>query len=382
MKSPCHLWLLLAFLLFQAGLIRAQTRPVSDPPVIESSWDDLLEDVATAEDWTGHREDLRKRFLHLIRDEAKPEKPPLDLQVHEAVIVDGVYERQLISYAVESDERAHAYLARPLDRPEKSPAIVALHGTHAQGARRAAGLEDNPQKAYLDHLARRGYIVIAPEHFVSGHRIPPEGPYDTTRFYEKHPDWTAVGKFTYEHSIAVDVLASLPEVDMENLGALGHSLGGQGTMFLAAYDSRIKAAASNCAASFFRHNKNVTHWSRDHWYIYFKPLREGFLKGELPDIDFHEIIALVAPRAYLDVSAVNDGDPLAQKQRALMNLKLLDVWTLTGHPENYAFYVHGRGHSVEHESRALIYAWMDTHLKPPSATEVKLVTPDREKPVE
>ncbi len=37
-------------------------------------------------------------------------------------------------------------------------------------------------------------------------------------------------------------------------------------------------------------------------------------------------------------------------------------------PQNFGFYVHGRGHSVAHESRELIYGFMDAHLKPPAAT--------------
>ncbi|MEZ6076572.1 MAG: hypothetical protein R3C56_13210 [Pirellulaceae bacterium] len=52
---------------------------------------------------------------------------------------------------------------------------------------------------------------------MSGHRVPPEGPYDTGRFYEKHPQWTAVGKFTYEHSIAIDVLQTLDRVDGDRI---------------------------------------------------------------------------------------------------------------------------------------------------------------------
>lgn len=348
-------------------------RKRSDPPVIRSSWDDLLEGVDTPEDWQARKQVLLRRYLELIRDEYKPEKPSLDLKVHEEVTVDGTYVRKLISYNVEADERAHAYLGIPLERNGRLPGIVALHGTFAQGKSRAAGLVDNPDKAYLDHLCRRGYVVIAPEHFVSGHRIPPEGPYDTSRFYKKHPNWTAVGKFTYEHSIAIDVLQSLDEVDGERIGALGHSLGGHGTFFLAAYDERVKAAACNCGASFFRHNPKVEGWSRDHWYIYFKPIRPGLLRGELPPIDFHEIIALIAPRAFLDVSGLNDGNPLTQRQRILMNLKIMDVYELEGASENFAFFAHGRGHSVAHESRQLIYGWMDTHLKPAAATATQLV---------
>ena len=248
-----------------------------------------------------------------------------------------------------------------------------MHGTFAKGAQRVAGLVDNPDKAYLDHLCRRGYVVIAPEHFVSGHRLPAKGAYDTEAFYKKHPNWTAVGKSTWEHSVAIDVLAGLEEVDAHRIGALGHSLGGHGTIFLAAYDERIKAAACNCGASFFRHNPDVLAWARDHWYSYFKHIRPGLLQGEMPPIDFHEIIALIAPRAFLDVSALNDGNPGTQRQRALMLMSVMNIYQLEGAPENFAFFIHGRGHSVSHESRQLIYGWMDTHLLPPEATATQRV---------
>ncbi len=345
----------------------------SSPPVIESSWDDLLADVTTPQQWLDRKEVLRRRYLELIHDDYKPPRPKLDLQEHEAVEIDGLYVRKLISYQVEEDERAHAYLGIPLEQDGKLPGVVALHGTYKQGKERAAGLVDNPDKAYLDHLCRRGYVVIAPDHFVAGHRIPPEGPYDTKRFHQKHPNWTAVGKFTYEHSIAVDVLQSLAEVDPARIGTLGHSLGGHGTLFLAAYDDRIRAAACNCGASFFRHNDKVEAWSRDHWYVYFKHLRPGLLEGKLPPIDFHEIMALIAPRAFLDVSALNDGNALTQRQRALMLMKVMDVYELENVPQNFSFYIHGAKHSVPHASRSLIYAWMDTHLKPPEATATRLV---------
>jgi pimeloyl-ACP methyl ester carboxylesterase len=368
-------WLLLGGLLTAANLASAEDpprRPRTDPEPIVSSWDDLTEGVSTPEQWARRKADLKRRYLELLRDEFKPaRRPDRNLEVHESVIVDNLYERRLISYAVEADERAHAYLAIPLDRSSPRPAIVALHGTFPQGKEQAAGLVDNPEKAHLDHLVRRGYVVIAPDHFVAGHRIPPEGPYETARFHEKHPEWTSVGKFTWEHSIAVDVLQSLEEVDAERIGAMGHSLGGHGAMFLAAYDERVKAAAGNCSAAFFRQNKSVTEWSRDHWYIYFKPLRPGLLQGDLPPIDFHEIMALIAPRAWLDVSALNDGDPLTQRQRLLMLAKVMDVFELEQAPQNFAFFVHGKGHSVPYETRELIGAFFDAHLKPAEATAAK-----------
>ena len=220
-------------LVLQTAVAQAQNRTQPElfaVPEIHSSWDDLTAGIRTKGNWAKRRMVLKQRYLELLRDQYKPEKPPTDLRVHEEVVVDGQYRRQLISYAVESDERAHAYLGIPLKLRGKAPAIVALHGTFAHGKQRVAGLVDNPDKAYLDHLCRRGYVVIAPEHFVSGHRIPAEGPYETGEFYKKHPKWTSVGKFTYEHSIAIDVLQSLEQVDGKRIGALGAFTGGGGSL--------------------------------------------------------------------------------------------------------------------------------------------------------
>ena len=378
MKPILFLTFIAALLTLLGAALRAEETPVrlrSDPPVIQSSWDDLLEGVRTREDWDKHRIVLRQRYLDLIRDQHKPAKPPLDLKVHETVEIEGRYRRLYISYQVEADERAHAYLGIPLELKGKTPAVVALHGTTAEGTKQTVGINGNPDKAFLDHLCRRGYVVIAPEHFVSGERIPPEGAYDTKRFYQRHPEWTAVGKFNFEHSIAVDVLLTRTEVDPNRIATMGHSLGGHGAYYLAAYDERLKACVCNCGGSFLRHNPQVEAWARDRWYVYLKPIRPGLLRGELPPIDTHEIIALIAPRAFLDVSALNDGIPLTQRQRALMLLKIADVYELIGKSENFSFFVHGRGHSVPYESRELIYGFLDMHLKPQADTETHLLTP-------
>lgn len=369
------------FQFLAAAAMFVSTRPIvygDEAPAIRSSWDDLLAGVKTPEDWERHRVELRRRFLELIRDDFKPVRPPLDVRVHETVDVEGRYRRLLVSYQVERDERAHAYLGIPHGLRGKAPAVVALHGTTKLSIRQTAAVEGDPKKhdtdkAFLDHLCRRGYVVIAPEHFVAGHRTPPEGAYDTTRFYEKHPEWTAVGKFTYEHSLAVDALLTREEADPERIGVFGHSLGGHGAYFLAAYDERLKATVGNCSAATFRHNPKADAWARDHWYVYLKPLRPTLLRGEPPPLDIHEIIALIAPRAYLDVSAWNDGIPATQRQRALMLLKIADVYDLVGKPENFAFYIHGRGHSVAHESRGLIYGFLDAHLKPAAELQTRLV---------
>ncbi|MDQ3624384.1 MAG: methionine adenosyltransferase domain-containing protein [Verrucomicrobiota bacterium] len=138
------------FLLFSALPVMGQNTPVrlrSDPLVIQSSWDDLLEGVKTGEDWAKHRAVLKQRYLELIRDQHKPAKVPLDLKVHETVEIEGRYRRLYISYQVEADERTHAYMGIPLELKGKVPAVVALHGTTAEGTKQTAGISGNPDKA-------------------------------------------------------------------------------------------------------------------------------------------------------------------------------------------------------------------------------------------
>ena len=151
-----------ASLALSAAVPNQLSRKRSNAPVILSSWDDLLEGVRNNADWQARKKILRQRYLNLIREEFKPAKPKLDLMIHEEIVVDDVYTRKLISYNVEADERAYAYLGIPLKRDGKLPAIVALHGTYPEGKSRAAGLVDNPDKAYLDHLCRRCLLYTSP----------------------------------------------------------------------------------------------------------------------------------------------------------------------------------------------------------------------------
>ena len=73
------------------------------------------------------------------------------------------------------------------------------------------------------------------------------------------------------------------------------------------------------------------------------------------------------------MSGINDGERLTQKQRVLMLLKVADVYELLGVPQNFEFFVHQRGHSVPVETRALMVAFFDAHLKPKAATEANRV---------
>jgi dienelactone hydrolase len=342
---------------------------------IATSWDDLLQGVGTPREWEDKRGKVKQRFLALLRMEAAPEVPAdLDVRVEKEWKADA-FRVKYVSYRVESDERAHAYLAIPGGAVPAGgfPAVVCLQGTTTWGARRSLGIlpePDDPQKdkpwTGLDdarNLARRGFVTVSPEHFCCASRMPAEGRFDTASFYRRHPRWTAAGKATYENSIAVTVLASQPEVNPDRIGATGFSLGGHGAIWLGAYDERVRCVVPGGAGGSFRENVNVLDWSRTKWYIYFPQLREQILAGRMPVCDWHEIRALIAPRPCLEILALNDGSFMMQEHIVTMHLKLGELYRILGAERAHAFLVHGDYHSMPDLSRAATLNWMERWLK-------------------
>ena len=345
------------------------------PTPIQTSWDDLLNGIDSPEKWHEKRKEMEARFRALLRDEAAP-APPEDprVKVEKEWAADG-FTVKIITYDVEADERARAYLALP-DGPVPPggfPGVICLQGTTNWGAQRTLGIPPSPDDPHahksmagLDdarNLVRNGYATLSPEHFCCASRLPEEGPFETAAFYRRHPDWSASGKATCENSIALSVLAAQPEVNPERIGATGHSLGGHGTIWLAAYDERVKCAVPSCPGGSFRENPQELIWSRDRWYIYFPQLREQMLRGEQIACDFHEMMALIAPRPCLELFALNDGDLRMNEHRVAMHLKLGELYHLLGCDAAHAFLTFGDGHSMPDLSRAAALTWMDRWLK-------------------
>ena len=350
--------------------------PSWTPAHIQTSWDDLLEGIDSPEAWAEKRVAVKARFLELIRQSAAPEPPGDPALEVEREWDGGGFRIQYISYQVEADERAHAYVGIPEGSTPESgfPGVVCVHGTTNWGARRTLGLgpdPDDPQadkggvegKDYARQLVRRGHVTISPEHFCSATRAPEEGPYETAAFYRRHPDWSAVGKYIYDSRIACDVLAARSDVDSSRLGVTGHSLGGHGSIWLAAIDDRIKCAAPSCSGLTFRENPEPLHWSRDYWYIYFPQLREDFLAGRTVQCDFHEMMGLIAPRPLLERFALNDTDPTSQAHRVMLHLKVRELYRLLDAEPAHAFLVFGDGHYIPDLSSDSMLSWMDRWLK-------------------
>ena len=321
----------------------------------------LIEDIDGAEQWPQRRDELLRRVEEAL---GQPSCEPVPLNARTLDETDcGTYVRRKVVYDAEADEIVPAWLLTPKNIAGPTPAILCLHQTTPHGKDEPAGLAGSPDLHYAAHLAERGYITLAPDHVTVGERnAPGHEPFDTALFYARHPHWSAMGKAIWDARVAVDYLCSLPEVGAENLGCIGHSLGGHGALFAAAFDERVKAGVANCGAITLAETPRRLEWARDHWYVYFPALRPLFLAGEPAPFDFHEVLALIAPRAFLNITALNDECFAETDSLAEACVRVNKVYRMLEAEDNFAMHLHGCGHGFRRDVRELAYAWLDERL--------------------
>ncbi len=137
-----------------------------------------------------------------------------------------------------------------------------------------------------------------------GERIEPGAQVlDSRPFYQRHPQWSIVGKNTWDIMRSVDFLQTLDFVDARHIGCVGLSLGGHTSVFAGAFEPRIAATIS--VGGVLDWHRPGAHWSRDKGtYIYIKKFRPYIDNPELPvPVDFDELMMMVAPRPMLILSS-------------------------------------------------------------------------------
>ena len=311
--------------------------------------------------WVQRRGKIQEAFVGLLGDSDVVPPADLDLQWHGETREDGLTVRKL-SFLSEPEDRIYAYLVVPDGLTGPAPAVVCIHGTTADAKEACLGRGEKPggSNGTAVDLARRGLVTLSPDHFCTGERLKPgEAPYDP------RPLWSEMGKDIYDHRLCLDVLQGLPEVDGSRLGCIGHSLGGYGSVFLAAMDERIRAGVSSCGITVWAADPLKFNWSRFHAgeYVHFPKLRDFWRKGLPAPVDFHEILALIAPRAFLNISAVgNDSCFPIFEPFAELYCQGESVYKMLGAEGKFACHFHSSGHSFNASPRGLAYAWLEEQL--------------------
>jgi hypothetical protein len=151
-------------------------------------------------------------------------------------------------------------------------------------------------------------------------------------------------------------------VDGERLGCIGHSLGGHNTLFVAAFDERIKVAVTSCGFnSFFKYmGGNLTGWSHKG---YMPRIAEVYGRDprKMP-FDFTEVLAAIAPRAVFINAPVGDSNFEISGVKDCLNAAA-PVYALHNAASRLAAVHPNCGHDFPAEARQSAYEFIDGILR-------------------
>lgn len=309
--------------------------------------------VRTAADWARRRADILAGMQEVMGPlPPDSERVPLDIR-HDTEVKTPKYVRRKLTFAVEKGDRVPAWLLIPVGLTAKTAAVLCLHQTVPIGKDEPAGLGTREELRYAQHLAERGYVTLAPDYPSFG-----EYPYDFARSRFASGSMKAI----WNNRRAVDLLATLPEVDAERIGVLGHSLGGHNAMFTAVFDTRLKAVVSSCGFTSFPkyYGGNLHGWSGPR-YMPRIATRYDKQPPRMP-FDFPEVVAALAPRAFLACAPRKDDNFEVSGVRDCL-AAAAPVYALLGARDKLQANYPDCGHTFPPEMRRVAYAFLDRWLK-------------------
>jgi dienelactone hydrolase len=314
--------------------------------------------------WEKKRAQIRKELWQLLGDlPARPKLPPVRIISRE--------ERQdYILEKFEFDNHAGdivpGYLLLPRNVSGKVPAVLYCHW---HGGEYDIGKEELFQSKHTPAepgpaLVRRGYAVLAIDACCFGERNGkgPGGSEDNGLNGEltasKLNLWlgrTMWGMILRDDLMALDYLASRPEVDAKRIGVTGMSMGSTRSWWLMALDERIKTAV--CVACMTRYHNLIAQQNLKAHGIYY------FVPNMLKYFDTEAVISLAAPRPVLFMTGDSDpGSPVDGIH--VIEEKARKVYQLYGSESDFQSTVYpGLGHAYLLEMWEKMLSWMDQNLK-------------------
>jgi dienelactone hydrolase len=297
-----------------------------------------------------------------------PERVPLEPEIGPA-IDEGTYTRLPVTYEVEAGERIPAWLLVPHgERPAGGwPAILAIHqhgGQYDLGKSELVGLVGDSQYAYGADLCRRGYVVLCPDMLCFEARRPAAGEGREAREldgsgYERYAftSYLLTGsclqtKYLHDLTCAIDFLTTYPGVNRERLGVIGHSLGGQETLWLTWYDPRVTVGVSSCGFSLVQ---TLIRDCINHNFALYLP-------GLLDVCDLDSLVASLAPRPFLFAAGATDPIFPIDGVRAIAHAASAS-YQQAGVPERFKAILFPGGHSLPDDVKSAAYAFLDSWLK-------------------
>ena len=263
---------------------------------------------ASLREWEIKRKTIRAELVQLLgRLPPRPKAPKVEILSREDR---GAYRLEKFQFDNGAGATVPGYLLLPRNAPGPSPAILYCHW---HGGEYEIGKEELFQARHTPvppgpALAQRGYVVMAIDAYCFGERDGrgPGGPTEKGSAGEmtasKFNLWigrTLWGMMLRDDLMALDYLASRPEVDQHAIGVTGMSLGATRSWWLMALDDRLKTGVPiDCLTRY--QNLLARQNLQAHGIYYFVP-------NLLNHFDTEAIVALLAPRPVLFLDG--DQDP-------------------------------------------------------------------------
>jgi dienelactone hydrolase len=278
-------------------------------------------------------------------------RSPLNVRVLEEVKLPR-YIRKKIIFSAEPGGIVHAWLLIP-HGTNKAPAALCLHQTTGIGKDEPAGLGGKANSHYAEELAERGYVALAPDYPSFG-----DDKTDFQRDVYGRGYKSGSMKGIVNHIRAVDLLVSLPEVDSQQIAVIGHSLGGHNSLFVAAFDKRIRTVVTSCGftSMAYYNGGNLKGWASDRYMPLISSIYHNSPK-ELP-FDFSDILSAIAPRAVFVNAPLHDSNFDVEGVNACVakvKSKFPGHRLVVEHPNC--------GHDFPPDVRARAYSFLDRELK-------------------
>ena len=354
---------------------------VADLPPIEELPDPFLfaggGRVADRADWSRRRDELRRALAHYEYGEL-PERPNR-VEVT-ASVGDSPRVRQL-KVAVSAGGRQVAFPLTVRLPPGKGPFPTFI------GAGKLKEETCVQPDALKDELIlARGFAVAE----VRLHLIAADDPSRGGAFFELYPESPAgvLAAWAWGFSRVVDALASLEEVNGQELAVTGHSRYGKAALLAGALDERIAltlpAASGLAGTGNYRFsyedggkNEKIEDITRSFPFWFSPRLMEFVGRPERLPFDQHSLMALVAPR--LQLTTVGTEDYWANPRGCqLSHLAAQRVYQFLGAADRIAIHYRSGGHSMTDEdfNAMLDYAELHWRGKKPSTTFDRLPYPE------
>jgi dienelactone hydrolase len=276
------------------------------------------------------------------------------------------YTLEKFQFDNEAGATVPGYLLLPKGQSGKAPAILYCHW---HGGEYDIGKEELFQAKHTPEppgpaFARRGFVVLGVDAYCFGERNGhgPGGPEEKGRDGEmtasKFNLWvgrTLWGMMLRDDLMALDYLASRPEVDAAHIGVTGMSMGATRSWWLMALDDRLQTGVA--IACLTRYQNLIQHeMLKAHGIYYFVP---GFLNH----FDTEAVVASIAPRPALFQNGGADGGSPEDGIHAI-ETAVRPAYKLYGKEQDFQSIVYpGQGHIYTPEMWQKTLQWMEERLR-------------------